>query len=156
MALHESINQDPVTDLSVRELLVIKPTDSVRHACHVMREANLGAAITLDEAGKPVGMFNEKILIRLLAEDADAMDTPVGNHLTTYVATVKQTDTVAHLIHTMQSKDFRWVCVVDGAGRAVALTGLRGAMEYIVDHFPREVKVQSLGSKLSIDEREGA
>lgn len=156
MALYDNIRQDTVADLSMRQLLVIKPTDSVRRACHIMREAGLGAAVTVDDEGRPVGMFNEKILIRLLAEGGDVMDTPVVDYLTTYVACVKQSDSIAHLLNEMQTKDFRWVCVTDEAGRAIALTGLRGAMEYIVDHFPRVVKVQSLGSKLSIDEREGA
>ena len=41
------------------------------------------------------------------------------------------------------------------AGRPVALTGQKGVVEYIADHFPRHVLTQSPGAGQP-DEREGA
>ena len=46
--------------------------------------------------------------------------------------------------------------VLDDEGRPVGLTGQKGVMEYIAEHFPRQGKVQLMESKLHMDHREGA
>ncbi len=156
MGLKDNIYHDTVGDLSLRKLVTVSPDDTVERACALMRQARLGAAIAIDDAGRPVGMFNEKLLIRLLAEQPGAMGEPVRNHMTVNVVTVKKSHSIAKLINIMRQRQYRWVCVVDDKGVAVALTGLRGVMEYVVDHFPRSVKVEPIQSNISIDQREGA
>jgi len=156
MGLRENILLERVSDLPLRPLVFMQVDETVRSVLHRMSEGGLGAAITVDADGKPVGMFNEKLLIRLLHENPAAMDQPVGQVMTRNVICVQQGDSIATLIATMQQRKLRWVCVVDETGKATALTGLRGAMEYIVDHFPRRVYVQSTKSKLAVDQREGA
>jgi len=76
--------------------------------------------------------------------------------MTRNVISVKQTDTIATLIATMQTRKLRWVTVVDDGGKVVALTGLRGVMEYVVDHHPRSIKSMPIRRKISMTEREGA
>ena len=84
------------------------------------------------------------------------MDEPASKHMVREVVTVKQTDPIAVLIATMKQRHLRWVCVVDDEGKAIALTGLRGVMEYMVDHHPLLVKSTPIRRKLSMNEREGA
>lgn len=156
MALRQEILNEPVSALSLRPLVTFSPDDPVRKVCDAMAEAQLGAAIAVDSSGRTVGMFNEKLLIRLLNENPEAMDEAAEKHMTRNVTCVKTTDTIATLIATMQHRKLRWVCVVDESGKATALSGLRGVMEYIVEHVPRWVSVQSMDAKLAMDEREGA
>lgn len=156
MALRQEILNEPVSALALRPLVRFAARDPVRKVCEAMTESKLGAAIATDDSGKPTGMFNEKLLIRLLHENPAAMDEPAEGHMTRNLACVFESDTIATLIATMQNRKLRWVCVCDDSGRAVSLTGLRGVMEYIVDHVPRWVAVQSMDSKLAMDEREGA
>lgn len=156
MTLRENIMTETVVELALRTLVTIKPTDTVRQVCQAMREQKLGAALIVDDAGKPVGMFNEKLLISLLYRKPEGYDEPVSYHMTTNLVCVKQSDKIAELIATMQQRKLRWICVVDDQGKAVALTGLRGVMEYVVEHFPRSVLGHPIRSKLSINEREGA
>lgn len=156
MALRQEILNESVTALALRPLVRFATKDPVRKVCEAMTESGLGAAIATDEAGKPIGMFNEKLLIRLLNGDPAAMDEPAEGYMTRNLACVSEHDTIATLIATMQSRKLRWVCVCDASGKATALTGLRGVMEYIEEHVPRWVAVQSMDSKLAMDEREGA
>jgi len=156
MGLSEDVLNDHVSELSLRRLVVAAPQTAVRDVCAMMRDARLGAAMILDDDGQPVGMFNEKLLIRMLHENTAALEEPVENHMTRNLRCVRETDTVAHLITVMQEHKLRWICVVDDTGRATALTGLRGAMEYIVDHFSRHVHTNPLRSRLSMEQREGA
>jgi hypothetical protein len=44
---------------------------------------------------------------------------------------------------------------VDRDGKPIGLTGQKGVIEFIVEHFPRQVKVQMMRSKLYMDAREG-
>lgn len=156
MGLSEEVLHDHVCDLALRPLVHVDAGASVRNACALMREAQLGAAMILDTDGRPVGMFNEKLLIRLLHANPQAMDEPVDRHMTRNVRCVRETDTIVKLINVMQVHRLRWVCVVDDSGRATALTGLRSAMEYLVEHFSRQVHTNPLRSRLSMEQREGA
>jgi len=156
MGLRENIMTETIGDLALRTLVIIQSDQTVREVCEALRQAKLGAAVTVDEAGRPLGMFNEKILMRILAENPQVVDEPVREYLTRSVVTVSRDDTIDTLIATMQTQKLRWVCVVDAAGKATALTGLRGVMEYVVEHFPRSVYSHPMRSKLATEEREGA
>ena len=156
MALRDNIIEEPVSSLALRKLVLFSPHRPVREACDAMEREGLGAAIAVDATGRPVGMFNEKILIRILTRYPSAMDDPAEGHMTRNVVTVRQGDSIAKLIGTMQTRMLRWVCVVNDQGKAVALTGLRGVMEYVVEHHPRSVKGTPIRRKLSMTEREGA
>lgn len=156
MALRENISHESVSELTLRPLVLFKPERPVNDACESMREGGLGATIAVDAVGRPVGMFNEKVLIRLLASNPDAVNEPAEKHMVREVVTVKVTDPIAELIATMKQRHLRWVCVVDEQGKATALTGLRGVMEYVVDHHPLLVKSTPIRRKLSMTEREGA
>ena len=52
--------------------------------------------------------------------------------------------------------DLRFVCVVDETGRAVALTGQRGVMEYIAGHYPRRIWPSRTACRPYFQTREGA
>ncbi len=156
MGLRENILLEQVCDLATRPLILMDVGEPVHAVLQRMREKELGAAIAVDDAGKPTGMFNEKLLIRIIGQGNGVLDEPVGKHMTPNVICVKESDSIATLIATMQQRKLRWVCVVDDAGKAISLTGLRGAMEYVVEHFPRRVLVEPLQSKLAVDQREGA
>ncbi len=156
MSLSNDILVNHVSDLSLRPLVSVDAKATVRDACALMRDARLGAAMILDDAGRPVGMFNEKLLIRVLNDRPAALDEPVEDHMTRNLRCVCETDPIAELISVMQAYNLRWVCVRDASGKAVALTGLRGAMEYIIDHFAAHVQTHPLRSRLSMEQREGA
>ena len=56
----------------------------------------------------------------------------------------------------MQLKNLRFLCVVDENGQVAGLTGQRGLMEYVAEHFPGEVMVQRIGQPPYLSDREGA
>jgi len=157
MGLRENILRDPVSALQLRPFVAVTPDATVRQTVQAMRDKQMGAASIIDDTGKYIGMFNEKMLIRMLTADPSGLDEPVEQHMTRKIYTIKQDDTIAHLIAVMQSWNLRWVTIVDDAGKPTALTGLRGVIEYVADYFPRQVKVQpNDSSKVSIETREGA
>jgi len=151
---HDILNQ-PVSELELRDLIAVRPTTTVREALEKMRQKKLGCVIIVDDEGKPLGKFTERLLIKLLLEHPDGLDQHVGDHMASIWDAAQQTDTIATVIDKMESKKLRFVAVLDEQGKAVALTGQKGVMEFIVDHFPRQVKVQRMSTEFFTGQREG-
>ena len=156
MGLYENIRTEPTRGLPLREAITVAPTSSVREAIMEMRQKRLGCAIVVDADDRPIGMFTETMLDRLLLEGSWQLDELIKVHMAEQVSCVKESDPIVLVLDALQSKDVRFVCVVDENGRVIGLTGQKGMMEYIAEHFPREVMVQRVGSSVCPPQREGA
>lgn len=137
---HNILNQS-VSNLSLREVITVAPSTSIAQAIEKMQSKRLGCVIVVDPEDKPVGMFNESDLIRLLASGMDVVEEIVGDHLADSWACVHASDSISKVLESMQSLDLRFVCVVDTSGRARATTGQKGLMKYIAEHFPQQIQV---------------
>lgn len=156
MGLRENLEQEPISSLDLRELIKVKPADTVAHAVELMRAKRLGCVVVVDDHGRPVGKFTEKRLLALLLKKPAALQDHVSDYMTTPQVALAQTEPIAKVLHAMGAMSRRFVIVLDEDGKAIALTGQKGVMEYIAEHFPRVVKVQMMESKLYMDQREGA
>ena len=156
MGLYQKLMREPVSALELRELITVQPSTTVREAILRMQQNRLGCVAVVDSDGRPVGKFTERLLIRLLLTDSAALGEPVSQHMNAPWSTVTRDDSIARLIDCMESGRLRYVCVVDGDGRAEALVGQKGVTKFLADQFPREVKVQLMTSKQHMDQREGA
>ncbi len=156
MGLREEILNQPISDLPLRPAVSVASGTTVRQVLAAMRHRKMGCALIVDDGAMPIGMFNEKLLMRMLVDGSGSLDDPVDQHMTVGLACVPLGDPIAKLIATMQTRKLRWICVTDDAGRVHSITGCKGLFEYLVDHFPRSVKVRPLRSILSMEHREGA
>lgn len=156
MGLQENLHQDTVEMLEVREAITVTPASSVRDAVTQMRERDLGCVIVVDADRKPVGIFTESMLTVMLAGDPQQLDEPLQKHMAQQVPWVRNSDPVADVLEAMQLKNIRLLCVVGDDDRVIGLTGQRGLMEYIAEHFPGDVTVQRIGMPPYLADREGA
>ena len=156
MGLRQSILNERVSDLDLRQVITISPNTTLRQAIEKMRRKHLGLVVVVDESGRMVGQFTERMLIKLLLGGSAGLDVPVKHHTCREGATVHLTDPIAKVIECMEAKKQRFVLVLDDDGQPVGLTGQKSVMEYIADYFPRQVKVQDTGKRLFMDQREGA
>lgn len=157
MGLYEDILAQPVSTLALRDLVAVSPDTPVREVVERLCEKGLGCAIVVDAAGRPTGMFTERVLARTLSRRPDMMGERVGDHLEPEWAAVTKGDPIVKVLAGMRAKGMRFVCVTDGAGRAVALTGQKGLMEFFADHFPRHVQIviRHVGAESFAHRREG-
>ncbi|MCA9176515.1 MAG: CBS domain-containing protein [Planctomycetales bacterium] len=156
MGLRENLANEPVRRLNVREPVIGRPGQTVREVVERMRERELGCVILVDDVGKPVGVFNEHMLRSLLALNADFLADPIEKHMAERFPWVSEDDAVEDVLTAMQTNNTRFLCVVDGDGKVVGLTGQKGLMEYIAEHFPEQVLVQRVGVSPFPSSREGA
>lgn len=156
MGLRESILKDPISEIALRELIAVGRKTPVREVADKMRAKRLGCAIIVDRYNKPIGKFTERKLMRLLLENPANIDKPVEQFMYPTANPLGRDEPIARLIDLMQTKSLRFICVTDKKGKAVALTGQKGLMEYIAEQFPRAVKAQQVKGRIFTKDREGA
>ncbi|QDU40004.1 CBS domain protein [Maioricimonas rarisocia] len=155
MGLKENLANEPVRRLNLRPAVIVPPEAKIREGILAMRNAHLGCVIIAGEDHKPVGMFTEGILRQLLAENPAVIDEPIGDRAARTFPWVALDDSIQTVLDAMQANNTRFICVVDSEGRVCALTGQKGLMEYVAEHFPRQVMVQRVGTPYA-RQREGA
>jgi len=156
MGLKENLRSDPLSRLALREPVVATAEATVRDGILQMRQRELGCVIVVDEDHRPLGIFTEGMLRRMIASNPAAVDEPICDHMARDVTWVRVADPVAKVLQAMQLKKTRFVGVIDAADRLVGLTGQKGLMEYVAEHFPQQVMVQRIGGPPYLVEREGA
>lgn len=156
MGLIENIRAEPASRLAMREPVTATPETTIREAVQLMREKKLGCVILVDEERHPQGMFTESMLTQLLVRKPAALDDLVRDHASQQWPWVKLTDKVTDVLDALETKNVRFLAVLDDSGRLAGLTGQKGLMEYVAEHFPGEVMVQRIGSKPYTESREGA
>ena len=155
MGLFENIQKDTVGELNLREPVLATTDDKIRKVVQEMRRLNLGCAIIVDGERKPVGMFTESMLTQLLSKQPHALNDNIGDHSASQWPQVSLKDPVGVVLDALEAKNIRFLSVVGEDGRIAGLTGQKGLMEYVADHFP-QVTVQRVGQNTSTKTREGA
>jgi CBS domain-containing protein len=156
MPLRENLSSEPVRRMNLRTPVLVDESVSVRDAVNSMRAAQLGCAIMVDHERKPIGMFTEGMLRKKLASDTRFIDAPLGEHVARTFPWVALDDPVEMVLDAMRTNNTRFICVVDEQQKVAGLTGQKGLMEYISEHFPRQVVVQRVGGDEYAEQREGA
>ncbi len=156
MGLYENLQSEPVSELTLREAAVTGPGTTIRDTILRMREKKVGCAIVVDDDNKPQGMFTERMLVQLLNHHPGCLDEPIENHTADQWPWVRLSDPIVTVLDAMQLNNVRFLCVVDDEGRLTGLTGQKGLMEYVAEHFPGQVMVQRIGGKPYPQNREGA
>ena len=156
MGLRENLRNEPVSRLALRKPVVVSAEATVREGIVHMRERELGCVMIVDDEQRPLGIFTEGMLRRMIVHNPAVVDQPLRDHMNREGRWVRLTDPIATVLQSMQVKNTRFLGVIDSEGRLVGLTGQKGLMEYVAEHFPQQVMVQRIGGPPHIAEREGA
>ena len=156
MRLIDNMNSESIRKLNLRDPVLVKPSETIRKVIRRLRDAQLGCAILVDEQQKPVGMFTECMVTQLVATHPESIDDPVEQHAAKRWPQVNLDDNIISVLDALDLKNTRFLSVVDEDGKVAGVTGQKGLMEYIADHFPNQVMVQRIGLKPTMTTREGA
>lgn len=156
MGLYENMRSETVRRLALREPVVVPENATVRDAITAMRQQKLGCAILVNSQRVPVGLFPESELTRLLHENPAVVGEPLTKYALKDWPSVKLSDPIVQVLEALESENVRFLVVVDEQGQLAGLTGQKGLMEYVAEHFPGQVIVQRIGGNPYPVEREGA
>src|SRR5262245_36449857 len=100
--VEKSLMCDQVAVLPPKPVVTIGAETTIREAIDLMLEKNVGAVFVVDAAGKLLGIFSERDLLKRVAGLIDnPLDQPVGPYMTPRPVAVARHDTLNYVIHKM-------------------------------------------------------
>jgi CBS domain-containing protein len=143
-----------VADLVLAAVPVLSPDATVADAADAMRQVGHGSVVVCEQ-GRLVGIFTERDLLRIAAED-DGFDRVLSQVMTRRPKTVSATDTVRDVVRRMDQGGYRRLPVVDEAGTPIGLIDVKTIVTFVVEHMPHTVYNQASHQLLTASRREGA
>ncbi len=156
MKLTHSLENDLVRHLAANAPLITPPTTTVRETIRLLQENQAGCVIVCDGQNKAIGVFTERdVLRRVIGEHVD-LDSPITDVMTTDLASVRESDKIAHAIQLLHKRGLRHLPVLDDEGGPIGLITVRRVMEYLVEHFPQTIYNLPPDPSTILEAREGA
>ena len=138
-----SILKQPLSVLPTHEPIVFSRNQFVSEAMHAMQKEHRGCVLITDGGGSEsplVGIFTERdVLYRIIDRGRNPATLPLAEVMTRNPDTLLAGTSVAFVLNRMAVGGFRHVPVVNEAGHPVAIVSVRDVVQFLVDHFPREV-----------------
>jgi CBS domain-containing protein len=114
-----------VTDAMTKVVLTIGTRHTLREACRLMVERNVGAAIVVDEEMPGPGIVTERDVLRAVARGADPDATPISEVMTFEARTASTTWDLDAAATEMVRGGFRHLVVVDERGGLAGVVSMR-------------------------------
>lgn len=135
--------QGALSDLPVREAIVLAAAATVTEAMRAMQREHRGCVLVTDDgtkSSKLVGIFTERdVLYRIVDRGKNPATLPLSEVMTPDPDVLSVRSTVAYALNKMSVGGFRHVPVVDDEHRPAFVVSVRDVVEYLVAAFPREV-----------------
>jgi CBS domain-containing protein len=104
-----------------------------------MKEYRVGCVL-VEKEGRLLGIFTERdILTKLVGTGYDPAKVQVDEVMTRDPETLTSDDPIAFAMQRMSVGGFRHVPLVDPNGRPVGILSVKDIVDYLAEHFPREV-----------------
>lgn len=138
--IHHSLITDPISLLlSDRPLISTKPTTSLADAINLMKQANIGALLVVDDEGSPAGIFTEADVLRKVATVIEDLSAHTVSEFMSPNPDVLSVDApIAHALNLMAIHHYRHVPVVNERGGALDIISFRDVVQYIETYFDQE------------------
>ncbi len=135
--------QAPLSELPVREAVVLATESTVTEAMRAMQREHRGCVLVTDDgtrASKLVGIFTERdVLNRIVDRGKNPATLALSEVMTPDPDVLSVKSTIAYALNKMSVGGFRHVPVVDDDHRPALVVSVRDIVEYLVAAFPREV-----------------
>jgi CBS domain-containing protein len=127
-----------ISELPMRENLVVEPTTPLEEVYRLMDEGDCSAVVVC-RGDKAIGIFSQRdILYRTALEDLEP-STPIEQLMTPDPVTLSIDDGLAAAIKVMVDGGYRHIPIVDDKGCTAGVLTSREILRYIADHMPETV-----------------
>ena len=116
-----------VRDVMREVLITVKDNEPLTNVIRLMNERNIGSMIVVNEEGRVVGVFTERDLLRLVANNVSLDSLTVGDVMTRDVIVIEEDASLIKAVHIMAKHGIRHLPIVDEDGKAVGIISIRDA-----------------------------
>lgn len=134
---HGAILEAPISDLPLRDPIVVSPAAPVADAVRAMNEHHTGCVL-IGREGKLLGIFTERDVLTKDYFRADSDSLAVEHLMTRNPETLEPSHSIAFAINMMSVGGYRHIPIVD-EGRPIGVLSVRDIVDYLVDLFPEDV-----------------
>lgn len=130
-----AILDTPISDLVLREPIVVDPSTTVFDAVQAMRKHHIGCVLVLSQ-GKLVGIFTERdVLKRVVFHDED-QSMLVASVMTKNPETLEANQSMAFALNKMCVGGYRHIPIVEPKGKVIGVLSVQDIVAFLVDLFP--------------------
>jgi CBS domain-containing protein len=130
-----------VLKLKGRDVVKVRPTDTVAFAVARLAEHRIGAVVVEDQWMKPVGIFSERDFVNAIAHDgAVALGYEVRQLMSSPIIPCHSLDRIDAVLATMTLAKIRHVPVID-TGRLNGIVSIGDLVKYRLDEKELEANV---------------
>ena len=124
---------ETVSDLMVKDVLTVEPSDTIGEAAEKMMDAGVGAVVVMEDMVRLVGIVTERDLMRAVAQRARAAEARVRQWMTLDPVTIEPETTVEDAAKMMFERNFRHLPVTKD-GRLLGIVSLRRLSQHEFEH----------------------
>jgi CBS domain-containing protein len=154
----DNIRNLTVSDFMTRNVTTIIENETMRQACKLMYQDNIGSIViikkdTVDQGGTttkeiPMGMVTERDIARMVGFSAKFFaDMPVSEVMSKPLITVNPNTSVKDAVSLMEQKDIRRLPVIDEKGQMVGIITAKDIFKAVMKTFKETGKDQDLMSE---------
>ena len=138
----------------IRNVAVTFRSVALDEAARAMRNAHVGSLVVVDETPQGrvvVGMLTDRdIVTAVVAKEEDASTLRVGDVMSDDVASVREDDTLASVLATMQRRRVRRVPVTDAQQCLVGVIAADDMLRLLADQLQR--LAQAIGEQVKVEQ----
>ena len=132
-----AILETPISDLPLRDPILISPTASVADAVKSMNDHHTGCVL-VGRDGKLIGIFTERDVLTKDFFRLDSHTVTVETVMTRNPETLEPDNSVAFALNKMSVGGYRHIPIVEG-DKPIGVLSVRDVVDFLVDLFPEDV-----------------
>lgn len=118
--MERAICESPASDIQHKPYTTISPDETVATALHKLAEDHI-ACLLVEDAGKLVGLFTNREVLKYVALEDDVLDRPVREVMTPDPVCVRHDDPVAATLCVMAVHGYRHVPLLTSDGKTYGI-----------------------------------
>lgn len=121
--------------------LMLRLTDTVKHACECMVERRVGAVLVVDSHRKLRGIFTGRDVVRVMASNPSGGETVLKDVMTREPDTILAGSTAIEALRAMGDGGYRHLPVLDADGKVLGVVSRSDFKGLELDKFEDEVSL---------------
>ena len=125
--------EDRIAALDPKTPQIVSPEAPLREVLKTLVDHSIGCVLVVQD-NHVTGIFSERdVLMRLGADAAEHLDSPVSQWMTPNPRTLKTSDLIAFALQRMDLGHYRHVPIVDEEGSPVGIISVRDILRYLTE-----------------------
>jgi len=142
--IEEILRAEPIRSMNIMPVPSVTSSTKLREVIGIMQRRRV-AAVVVTEAGRVAGIFTERDVMNRIMGLALNDDLPISDVMTRDPRTLSPDNRISDAIRLMTDKGYRHIPLVDDAGSDVGMISARDIVEFIAQHYPKEIFNHSPG-----------